>query len=252
MTSFLLKKEIKMALFFALLFCAAVYFYQNNRYKSFTNYMDEAERYIDTYFGEDEEAFYEKLEEDLMYCFRQQDDIDRFVGYEGQLPENSQGSNYAIVPLDAMLWQQQQRNQPGRFTDTVWEDLAMLSSLRSAMQGMRNLSHNIENSKEIMRREMRRQDEEVFKYAACMKAYEAFDAMEKQLCKISDYLEKTKSGEIEFNHDYVRRCATIARWWRHSHMKNEKDKEIAPAQLSYLIGMLSETIVEFEKKKMNK
>lgn len=75
---------------------------------------------------------------------------------------------------------------------------------------------------------------------------DAYNALDKQLCLIVDYLEKTKKGEVEFNPELVRKCATVSKWWKQSYMKSTSS--IVPsAQLSHVIGMLAETVVEFEK-----
>ena len=76
---------------------------------------------------------------------------------------------------------------------------------------------------------------------------DAYVALEKQLSIIEKYLEKVKNGEIPFDHDNVRRAATIARWWKQRHINQEKDSKIPSAQISYVIGMLAETIVDYEK-----
>jgi len=80
---------------------------------------------------------------------------------------------------------------------------------------------------------------------------DAYNALDKQLSRIVDYLEKVKQGEMEFKPDLVRKCATVARWWKHNYMK-ESQSIIPPAQISYIIGMIGETLVEFEKMKEKK
>ena len=75
---------------------------------------------------------------------------------------------------------------------------------------------------------------------------DAYVALDKQLEKIQNYLQKVKNGELPFDHDLVRRAATIAKWWKQSHLKQTPDSSIPQAQISYIIGLLGETIVEYE------
>ena len=76
---------------------------------------------------------------------------------------------------------------------------------------------------------------------------DAYSALEKQLSIIVNYLENVKNGKLPFDHDLVRRAATVSRWWKQRHIKNEMDSKIKSAQISYIVGMLAETIVDYEK-----
>ena len=75
---------------------------------------------------------------------------------------------------------------------------------------------------------------------------DAYSALDKQLSKICDFLVKVQKGELPFDHDLVRRAATVAKWWKQGHLKTTKDSSIQSAEISHIIGLLGETIVEYE------
>lgn len=75
----------------------------------------------------------------------------------------------------------------------------------------------------------------------------AFEELRNNIEIIMKYLEDVQSGKQEFNCQLVRDCATIAKWWKHSHMKKTPRQAFVSGQFSYLAGLLAQTMVELEK-----
>ncbi|EAY15427.1 hypothetical protein TVAG_252400 [Trichomonas vaginalis G3] len=76
----------------------------------------------------------------------------------------------------------------------------------------------------------------------------AFRVLDSHIDKILSYLENVKSGNKPFNCELVRKCATIAKWWKHSHMKKQPTRLVTAGELSYITGILAETYIELESK----
>ena len=181
MTSFLFKKEIWIALGCTIFFCTALYMYEKAYYESSFKYEAYAIEYMEKYYEGNKESFYERLTQDYQTSLQKMGAIGNLVGYEGPI-ETEEGSfiNQYKANIEILEWQRSQEEAPGLYTPTVRDDAQMLWKLYRAMEGSENLSFNVENGKELMRREMRRQPEGSYRYLTREKAYEAYSAIDQE------------------------------------------------------------------------
>ena len=77
---------------------------------------------------------------------------------------------------------------------------------------------------------------------------DAYQALDKQLKIIQDFLLKTKEGKIPFHSDLVRRCNDIGLWFNHSRRNFDDEVNIEEGQLALLCGLLAEAMTGAEQK----
>ena len=77
---------------------------------------------------------------------------------------------------------------------------------------------------------------------------EAYNALDKELEIIQDYLQKTMEGKIPFNPDLVRKCGDIGLWFLHSRPDQQADIAIEEGQLALLSGLLAEAMTNLDPK----
>jgi hypothetical protein len=71
---------------------------------------------------------------------------------------------------------------------------------------------------------------------------DAYNAFDKHLQIIQDFLLKTKEGKIPFNPDLVRKCNDIGLWFIHSRRNEDYEVHIEEGQLALLCGLLAEAM----------
>lgn len=132
--------------------------------------LDAQQAYMQKHGHLPKEDFLAMLHEDSNEAAKIIEDIEKFVGYEGEIPEGTMdimdilSGNGAIMNYDMLRWKKQMLSMPGKMTETVERDYSAALRLERLLYNQEYIDYYIENSQEIMRRGIRRGGEKVVIY----------------------------------------------------------------------------------------
>lgn len=119
------------------------------------------------------EAFFEMLNADVAQTRQVVDAIRNFIDYEGEIPEGQidvmdilVGKQY--LDYDMAVWRSQMYDQPGKLSDTVFNDSLVVSDLSNRLGNQEAFKDIIENNTEILKRAIRRGGSNVPVYEKCL------------------------------------------------------------------------------------
>ena len=176
MWKLLLKKQWKSALCI-LLFFGFILFLRTDKEADFEHrYYDAQTEYLAAAAALAPDALFEKIDADCTAAGQLVDDIRNFKTYEDGLPQTSLDPLLAAagaesyVNYEMVVWREEMLGMPGRFAATVFDDSLMLSQLAERLKNQKHFQANYENNLEVLRRAIRRGDEDLAGYKAAYNA----------------------------------------------------------------------------------
>ena len=172
MLLYLLKKQLRAAILFTILFCSILILQMNASWEGSYNgqYYDAQVDYLAQHDLVDRDEFFLALAKDTDEINKQVSDIEEFMAYEGDVPEGvvnpldvaANGSIY--MDYDMVIWRQNMLNLPGKFTDSISGDKQMLEALSGRLNYTQHINSILDNHKEIAARGIRRGGSNTYKY----------------------------------------------------------------------------------------
>lgn len=203
MVKLMLKKQLPLALAVVLVFALVLMNQVQTRLSIDYPTLDNQTAYLENHDLTDKAAFYEALDEDSVTTFTMFQDIENYVGFEGEIPtegnEDAWMFGYRNVTYEMLVWQEQMMSAPGLFADTVGMDTTVISNLSQRLYNQRNLETNVENMREIMRRGILRGGEKAVIYIAAQMELEKVDCT----YEITDTLNVNRLLKYLCNDTYI-------------------------------------------------
>ena len=164
MLKVLLKKQWKSAVLIVVFFCGLL-FMKNGIETKFTHrYLEPQRNYMEEYNLADRDVFFASLIDDRKTSNKVITAIENFESYDKELFEDlidpvlMAGGEVSYVNSDMVVWREEMLQMPGQYTQTVSDDYYMLIQLSQRLYNQENFEELINNSMEIMRRGIRRND----------------------------------------------------------------------------------------------
>ena len=171
----LIKRQWKAALGLVLLFGAFFLLYRQMFYSTYDLfYMEEVRSYIEENDPTDREAFFTQLNADEAEMQTINRTIMQFEGYEGEMPEETEGLHH-LVNYDMLVWRSQMWNLPGRLGETLFDDDQIVRNVKERTGQQEYFEGVIDNHKELMRRGIRRGGEKIPLYEAAQTELDAIE-----------------------------------------------------------------------------
>lgn len=176
MMRLLLKKQGRVSLGLTLLLLVLAIL--QNAFSSFSNRYESAQRtYVEGADTAHPSVFFAQLETDREQADRVVTAIQNYEEYTQEKPQGEvdllevAAGNAGYADYEMLTWREEMLRMPGKYTETVMDDMLMLDELSQRFNNQAHLTEDVANTTELLQRGLRRLDSQAPVYRAALSEY---------------------------------------------------------------------------------